>query len=111
MPVRTHQAISGAPEIPAACAGLFGRFRRALRCNCESLSLPLLTEAAIKRRTNRFDFGDSMTNRMFVVSPLAGALSLALSAPAPAAPAGEPMQATDLDKVEVIGQCVEKPAR
>jgi outer membrane receptor for monomeric catechols len=70
----------------------------------------LLIEAATKRRANRFDFGDSMTNRMFVVSPLAGALSLALSAPALAAPAGEPMQATDLDKVEVIGQSVEKPS-
>lgn len=67
-------------------------------------------EAATKRRANRFDFGVSMINRKFAVSPLAGALSLALSAPALAAPAGEPMQATDLDKVEVIGQSVEKPS-
>ncbi|MBF6022694.1 TonB-dependent receptor [Lysobacter niastensis] len=51
-----------------------------------------------------------MTNRKFVVSPLAGALTLALSAPALAGPSGEPMQATDLDKVEVIGQSVEKPS-
>src|SRR5262245_60084229 len=45
----------------------------------------------------------------FVVSPLAGALALAVATPALADPAGEPMQATDIDKVEVHGQYVEKP--
>lgn len=51
-----------------------------------------------------------MTNRKFVVSPLAGALALALAAPVLAEPAGEPMQATDLDKVEVHGQNIGKPS-
>ncbi len=55
-----------------------------------------------------------MFNRKFAVSPLAGALALAIGAPALAAPtgepAGEPMQATDLDKVEVHGQGQIKPS-
>ncbi|MFC3550178.1 TonB-dependent receptor [Lysobacter cavernae] len=51
-----------------------------------------------------------MANRKFVVSPLAGALALILSATVLADPVGEPMQATDLDKVEVHGQHVEKPS-
>lgn len=50
-----------------------------------------------------------MSNRKFVVSPLAGALALAAVTPALAGPAGEP-QATDLDKIEVHGEYVEKPS-
>ncbi|HZX78527.1 TonB-dependent siderophore receptor [Lysobacter sp.] len=50
-----------------------------------------------------------MSNRKFVVSPLAGALALAAVTPALADPAGEP-QATDLDKIEVHGEYVEKPS-
>lgn len=49
-----------------------------------------------------------MSNRKFAVSPLTGALALALSLPATAAPAPEPTAATDLDKVEVTGQRVQK---
>lgn len=49
-----------------------------------------------------------MTNRKFVVSPLAGALALCLSLPATAAPASDPLKATDLDKVEVRGQRPQK---
>ncbi len=48
-----------------------------------------------------------MTNRTFVVSPLAGALALALCAPAVAAPAPEPLQATDLDVIEVHAPHIE----
>ncbi|RPE77252.1 TonB-dependent receptor [Vulcaniibacterium tengchongense] len=49
-----------------------------------------------------------MSNRTFVVAPLAGALSLALGTTAWAEPAGEPMQATDLDKIEVHGHKVDR---
>ena len=51
-----------------------------------------------------------MSNRKFVVSPLAGALALAVVAPALAEPAGEPANARDLDKIEVHGEYVEKPS-
>ncbi|GAA5077734.1 TonB-dependent receptor [Lysobacter panacisoli] len=50
-----------------------------------------------------------MSNRKFVVSPLAGALALAVVTPVLADPAGEP-QAKDLDKIEVHGEYVEKPS-
>lgn len=49
-----------------------------------------------------------MTHRTFVVSPLAGALALALSTPAFAAPAPDPSAPTDLDKVQVHGHRVDK---
>ena len=51
-----------------------------------------------------------MSNRKFVVSPLAGALALAVAAPVLAEPAGEPASARDLDKIEVHGEYVEKPS-
>src|SRR5688572_17157158 len=50
-----------------------------------------------------------MSNRKFVVSPLAGALALAVVTPALADPAGAD-RPTDIDKVEVHGQYVEKPS-
>lgn len=55
-----------------------------------------------------------MYNRKFAVSPLAGAVAMAITAlvvssPVLADPTGEP-QATDLDKIEVHGQYVEKPS-
>ncbi len=55
-----------------------------------------------------------MSNRKLSVSPLAGAVAVAVaalvvSAPVLADPAGEP-QAKDLDKIEVHGQFVEKPS-
>src|SRR5688572_26853584 len=55
-----------------------------------------------------------MYNRKFAVSPLAGAVAMAITAlvvasPVLADPAGEP-QAKDLDKIEVHGQYVEKPS-
>ena len=51
-----------------------------------------------------------MSNRKFVVSPLAGALALAVAAPVMAEPAGEPADARNLDKIEVHGEYVEKPS-
>lgn len=50
-----------------------------------------------------------MSNRKFVVSPLAGALALAAVTPALADPTGAD-RATDLDKIEVHGEFVEKPS-
>ena len=53
-----------------------------------------------------------MSNRKFVVSPLAGALALAVVTPALADPAGAD-RPTDIDKIEVHGEYVEvdKPRR
>lgn len=48
-----------------------------------------------------------MSNRKFAVSPLAGALAFAVATPALAEPADK---ATELDKIEVHGQYVEKPS-
>lgn len=50
-----------------------------------------------------------MSNRKFVVSPLAGALALAVVTPALADPAGAD-RPTDIDKIEVHGEYVEKPS-
>ncbi|MBU8976538.1 TonB-dependent receptor [Lysobacter sp. MMG2] len=51
-----------------------------------------------------------MHNRKFVVSPLTGALALAIAAPVLADPAGEAADARNLDKIEVHGEYVEKPS-
>ncbi len=51
-----------------------------------------------------------MYTRKFVVSPLAGALALAITAPALAEPAGAPADARNLDKIEVHGEYVVKPS-
>lgn len=50
-----------------------------------------------------------MSNRKFVVSPLTGALALAVVTPVLADPAGAD-RATNLDKIEVHGEYVEKPS-